>query len=57
MALGKRRASAAKQYLVNLGIAADRLSTLSWGKEKPLDPGHNETAWEENRRFDFKVIE
>jgi len=55
MDLGKRRASAAKQYLVNLGIAADRLSMVSRGKEKPLDPGHNETAWAENRRVDFNV--
>jgi peptidoglycan-associated lipoprotein len=55
MDLGKRRANAAKQYLVNLGIAADRLSTVSRGKEKPLDPGHNENSWAENRRVDFNV--
>jgi peptidoglycan-associated lipoprotein len=55
MDLGKRRANAAKQYLVNLGIAADRLSTVSRGKEKPLDPGHYENAWAENRRVDFNV--
>jgi len=55
MDLGKRRANAAKQYLVNLGIAADRLSTVTRGKEKPLNPGHNETAWAENRRVDFNV--
>src|SRR4030042_3023767 len=55
MDLGKRRAIAAKQYLVNLGIAADRLSMVSRGKEKPLDPGHNDNAWQENRRVDFNV--
>jgi len=57
MDLGKRRANAAKQYLVNLGIAADRLSTVSRGKENPLDPGHDENAWAENRRVDFNVVE
>ena len=55
MDLGKRRASDAKQYLVNLGIAADRLSTVSRGKGKPIEPGHNETSWAENRRVDFNV--
>ena len=55
MALGKRRANAAKQYLINLGIAADRLSTASRGKGRPLNPGHNENAWAENRRVDFYV--
>jgi peptidoglycan-associated lipoprotein len=57
MALGERRASSAKQYLVTLGIAADRLSTVSYGEEKPLDSGHDEAAWTKNRRDDFKVIE
>jgi peptidoglycan-associated lipoprotein len=40
-----------------LGIAADRLSTVSYGEEKPLDSGHDEAAWAKNRRDDFKVIE
>ena len=57
MALGERRANSAKQYLVTLGIAADRPSTVSYGEEKPLDPGHDEAAWTKNRRDDFKVIE
>jgi peptidoglycan-associated lipoprotein len=57
MALGERRATSAKQYLVTLGIAANRLTTVSYGEEKPLDPGHDEAAWAKNRRDDFKVIE
>ncbi len=56
LALGDRRANSAKSYLVNLGIAADRIETISYGKEKPLDPGHDETAWSKNRRDDFKII-
>jgi peptidoglycan-associated lipoprotein len=45
LALGQKRADAAMQYLVSLGINANRLSTISYGKEKPLDPGHTEAAW------------
>ncbi|RMG61061.1 MAG: peptidoglycan-associated lipoprotein Pal, partial [Deltaproteobacteria bacterium] len=47
-ALGERRASAAKAYLVNLGVSADRIKTVSYGEERPLDPGHNEEAWAKN---------
>jgi len=54
-ALGMRRAMAAKNYLVGLGIAEDRLRTVSFGKERPLDPGHNEAAWALNRRDDFII--
>jgi peptidoglycan-associated lipoprotein len=50
LALGERRANSAKKYLISLGIAADRISTISYGKERPLDPGHNEEAWAKNRR-------
>jgi peptidoglycan-associated lipoprotein len=50
LALGERRATSTKNYLVSLGISADRLSTISYGKERPLDPGHNEEAWTKNRR-------
>lgn len=50
LALGQKRADAAKAYLVNLGVGADRLETISYGKEKPVDPGHNEAAWAKNRR-------
>ena len=50
LALGERRANHAKNYLVSLGISPARISTISYGKEKPLDPGHNEAAWAKNRR-------
>jgi len=55
LALGERRAESAKQYLVTLGISASRISTISYGEEKPLDPGHNEVAWAKNRRAHFVV--
>jgi peptidoglycan-associated lipoprotein len=42
--------------LVDLGISADRLSTISYGEEKPADPGHNEAAWAKNRRDEFKLV-
>ncbi len=50
LALGERRANRTKDYLVSLGISAARISTISYGKEKPLDPGHEEEAWAKNRR-------
>jgi peptidoglycan-associated lipoprotein len=50
LALGERRANHAKNYLVSLGISPARISTISYGKEKPLDAGHNEDAWARNRR-------
>ena len=50
LALGERRANNTKKYLISLGISADRISTISYGKERPLDPGHNEEAWAKNRR-------
>jgi peptidoglycan-associated lipoprotein len=50
LALGERRANKTKDYLVSLGISADRISTISYGKERPVDPGHNEEAWGKNRR-------
>ena len=50
LALGERRANNTKKYLVSLGIAPNRISTISYGKEKPLDPGRNEEAWAKNRR-------
>jgi peptidoglycan-associated lipoprotein len=53
LALGERRAHAAKQYLTQLGVNADRISTLSYGKERPIDPGHTEAAWSKNRRDHF----
>ncbi|MCC3305432.1 peptidoglycan-associated lipoprotein Pal [Sneathiella sp. HT1-7] len=50
LALGERRATAVKNYLVTLGISANRLSTISYGKERPVALGHNEAAWAQNRR-------
>jgi len=55
LALGERRAAAARAYLVSLGIAADRLRTVSYGKEFPFDPAHDESAWAKNRRAHFVV--
>ncbi len=55
LALGNRRAQAAKQYLVSHGIDASRIETQSWGEEKPLVDGHDESAWSQNRRDEFEV--
>jgi peptidoglycan-associated lipoprotein len=56
LALGERRANGTKKYLVSLGISPDQLSTISYGKERPLDPGHNEEAWAKNRRAHFIIL-
>jgi peptidoglycan-associated lipoprotein len=53
LALGNRRAAAAKTYLVNKGIDAARLNVVSYGEEKPLDGGHDDSAWAQNRRAEF----
>jgi peptidoglycan-associated lipoprotein len=50
LVLGQKRADSAKSYLMNLGVDGKLLETVSYGKEKPVDPGHNETAWAKNRR-------
>jgi peptidoglycan-associated lipoprotein len=55
LALGDRRAKTAMTYLVDLGINKARISTISYGKEQPLDPEHNEEAWAKNRRDHFVV--
>jgi peptidoglycan-associated lipoprotein len=55
LALGERRAIAARAYLVSLGIAADRVRTVSYGKEFPFDPGHDEAAFAKNRRAHFVI--
>ena len=55
LALGQRRANAVKEYLVSLGISADRLSTTSWGKEKPFCSESNEACWQQNRRGHFTL--
>ena len=53
LALGERRAHSAKKYLSQLGVNADRISTISYGEEQPLDPGHTEAAYSKNRRCHF----
>ncbi len=55
LALGERRAAAARTYLISLGISAERLRTVSYGKEFPFDPGHDEAAWAKNRRDHFVI--
>ena len=55
LALGERRAVNARAYLVSLGISADRLRLVSYGKEFPFDPGHDEAAWAKNRRAHFVI--
>jgi peptidoglycan-associated lipoprotein len=54
-ALGERRAQAARDYLVNAGIDASRLSVISYGKERPFATGHDEAAWAQNRRAEFSI--
>ncbi|MDI6616010.1 MAG: peptidoglycan-associated lipoprotein Pal [Syntrophaceae bacterium] len=56
MALGERRAEAAAAYLASLGISKDRITTISYGEERPLDPRSNEDAWAKNRRDHFVVV-
>ncbi|HHS48523.1 MAG TPA: OmpA family protein [Desulfurella acetivorans] len=56
LALGQRRADAAKNYLVMRGISPDRIETLSNGKLKPVDPAHNEYAWAKNRNDQFIIL-
>lgn len=53
LALGEKRAKAAAKYLATMGIAEDRIATISYGKEKPADPGHDDAAWAKNRRDEF----
>jgi peptidoglycan-associated lipoprotein len=55
LALGERRATAARTYLVSLGIPASRLRTVSYGKEFPFEPAHEESAWSRNRRAHFVI--
>jgi len=55
LALGNRRAQSAKQYLVSHGIDAGRIETQSWGEERPLVDGHDESAWSQNRRDEFEI--
>ncbi|MBA7491523.1 Peptidoglycan-associated lipoprotein [subsurface metagenome] len=55
LALGERRALSVRNYLIFLGIDSQRLLTISYGEERPLDPGNNEEAWRKNRRAHLKV--
>jgi len=57
LALGERRARAAMEYLIQLGIDPSRLSIVSYGEERPVDPRHCEEAWAKNRRCEFVVVE
>jgi len=56
IALGERRAKSTMKYLVTLGVKADRISTISYGKEKPAVDGHDEAAWAKNRRAEFEIV-
>ncbi len=55
LVLGEKRARAAYDYLVGLGVSANQMSTISYGEEFPLDPAHNESAWAKNRRVHFAI--
>jgi peptidoglycan-associated lipoprotein len=57
LALGEKRAKNTMDYLTTLGIASNRMRIISYGKSQPVDPGHNEAAWQKNRRAQFMVIE
>ena len=56
IALGERRALAAKNYLSTMGVSMQNVTTLSFGEEKPAETGHNESAWAKNRRAEFKIV-
>ena len=55
LVLGEQRALSTRRFLVSLGVSPARLHTVSYGKDKPLDPGHDEEAWAKNRRAEFKI--
>lgn len=57
LVLGENRAIAVRDYMVRLGVAADRVQTTSFGEEKPADPGHSEAAWQKNRRGEFSLYQ
>jgi peptidoglycan-associated lipoprotein len=54
--LGERRAQAARNYLVSLGVSSQRIQTVSFGQEMPADPAHNDAAWAKNRRVETGVV-
>ena len=55
LALGQRRGDSVRQYLSGLGVAVDRMRVVSYGEERPVDPGHDEATWTKNRRADFWI--
>jgi peptidoglycan-associated lipoprotein len=57
LALGEKRAKAAQDYLLSMGIASDRIKIISYGKSQPINPGHDESAWQMNRRAQFLITE
>ena len=57
LALGEKRAKATQDYLLSSGVAADRMKIISYGKSQPINPGHDESAWQMNRRAQFLVVE
>lgn len=57
LALGERRADAVRDALAAAGVAGSRLATLSYGEERPVDPGHDEAAWAQNRRSELRVVD
>lgn len=57
VALGERRANAVRSYLVSLGVSSERMSVISYGKEKPIDQADNEKAWAKNRRANFVPVQ
>ena len=57
LALGERRASSVKRFLQSLGVDPERLTIISYGEERPADPGHDENAWGMNRRAEFKKLD
>ncbi len=56
LALGDRRAKAARDYLISLGVADERIETISYGEERPVAQGHDEEAWAQNRRAEFVAV-
>ena len=57
MALGQRRADSVQRYLADYGITRSRISTISYGEMRPVDPGHDETAWAKNRRTEIIITD
>jgi peptidoglycan-associated lipoprotein len=55
-ALGERRALSIREFLISLGIGPERIGTISYGEDKPIDPGHDEAAWAKNRRGEFVLL-